>query len=320
MIEFLLSNLFGCIVVFIAALALLIKSADIFTGNAEKLGRMLGIPQFIVGVTIVSIGTSLPELATSLIAVFQGSNEFVVSNVLGSNIANILLVVGLVSLITKKIKVEWNLIRTDLPMLLGSAILLSFIASDGIINFVEAILLFVGCITYVIYTIQSHKKISKTVQKDKFQPIVLLWLLISCIFIYFGAKFTIDSIIAATQLPLFISLGIDTSIIALSAVAIGTSLPELTVSFAAARRNNFEVALGNVIGSNIFNSYLVTSIPAFIATLTVSPATINLGIPVMLGATILFIISAMDKEVSRFEGAIFLLFYAYFIGKLFGFM
>jgi cation:H+ antiporter len=312
-----LSNTFGCFVVFVASLALLIKASDFFIDNAEKLGAMLGVPPFILGLTVVSIGTSLPELATSIIAVIKGETEFVIGNVIGSNIANILLVVGIVAIITKKIKVEWDIIKIDLPLLLGSAIMLGLMLLDKQIDAMEGIILLLGFIVYIRYALKAKHK-GLDIKKTKFSPIVYLFLALGSVGVYFGAEYTVEAIIAATRFPFMQSLGIDTSIIALSALALGTSLPELTVSLAAARKGNHEVALGNVLGSNIFNSFLVVGIPSLFSTLYISDITFTLALPVMLGATLLYLVSTQEKEVSNYEGAMFLLFYIYFIGKLFG--
>ncbi|MCF7862278.1 calcium/sodium antiporter [Candidatus Woesearchaeota archaeon] len=316
-LEAIFSSPFGCLLVFAAALALLIKSSDFFIDNAEKLGAMLGVPPFILGITVVSLGTSLPELATSLIAVFKGETEFVIGNVIGSNIANILLIVGIIAILTKKIKVEWDIIKIDLPLLLGSAILLGTMLMDRQINTIEGIILMLGFLVYIRYAFTARHKGIK-IKKTKFKHSVYIYLALAAAGVYFGAEYTIESIIAATKLPFMQSIGIDMSIIALSAVAIGTSLPELTVSLAAARKGNYEVALGNVLGSNIFNTFFVVGIPSLFGVLHVSEITYTLALPVMLGATLLYIISTLDREVSNYEGAMFLLFYAYFIVKLFG--
>lgn len=316
MLETIFGSLIGVIIVFIIALVLLIKSSDIFTTYAEKLGLVIGIPPFIVGVTIVSIGTSLPELVSSLVSVFRGASEFVAGNVVGSNITNILLVVGVTAIIARKLKVEWDLIKVDLPLLLGSCFLITFMMWDGVFTFWEAILCLGGYLTYMLYFIAQHKKSSVKMKKEKFSWKIIIFLVLSGTGIYFGAEYMIKAIIEGTQLPFFMSLGINTSIIALTAVALGTSLPELMVSIQAARKKNFEVALGNVLGSNIFNSFVVMGISGLFGTLDTS-AVVVLAVPFMVAATFLYIISTQDKEVSRFEGMIFVLFYILFIGTLF---
>lgn len=305
------------ITVFLISIGTLIKSSDYFTEAAEKLGLVIGIPQFIVGVTIVSIGTSLPELMTSLIAVFRGVTEFVAGNAIGSNIANILLVIGAAAIFAKKtMKVEWSLIDVDLPLLLICTFVLYFCVADGMFTFGEAVLCLLGYLIYTMYVISTRTDDDKSTEKFKWSIIVTL--ILSSVGIFFGAQYTIDSIIAIINLPFFIKLGIDTSMIALSAVALGTSLPELTVSISAAKKGNYEMALGNVIGSNIFNSFVVMGIPALISPLVISSTILTLAVPFMIAATFVLIVSILDKSISKYEGAMFVLLYVLFIIKLMG--
>ncbi|MFH1642153.1 MAG: calcium/sodium antiporter [Nanoarchaeota archaeon] len=308
------SLIFFWSVIFIISLYVLIKSADFFTDSAEKLGAVLGIPSFILGVTIVALGTSLPELITSIISVLKGSSEFVAGNVIGSNIANILLIIGIAVLFTKKsLKVEWDLVQIDLPLLMGSAFILLITLYDGKFSFIEAIACLLGYIVYLLYSI-SMRKGKGDVKKEKFSITIPIILFLSGVGLYYGARYTIDSVI---ELSTLFNFG-DTSIIALSAVALGTSLPELVVSISAARKMNYEMAVGNVLGSNIFNSFVVMGIPGLMGMLTVSQSTLFLGLPMVILSTLIFIISIQDREISKYEGLVFLILYALFIVKLFG--
>jgi len=300
--------------VFIVSLAVLIKSSEFFTLAAEKLGIVLGIPSFIVGVTIVSLGTSLPELVSSVIAVLEGSPEIVVGNVVGSNIANIFLVLGLAAFFGKKLNISFELIHVDLPLLMGSAIYLGLTLWDGLFTLPEALLGFVGVIIYIAYTIQSQKENNqKSTEERKLEPKTIFTLIASSIFIYLGADYTIESVIRLSEI-----LQIAKEIIAITAISIGTSLPELLVSISAARMGKAEIAVGNVLGSNIFNSYLIIGVPALISPLVVSEVIITLALPVMIIATLLYFFMTQDKEITRYEGALLILFYVFFIGKLFG--
>ncbi|MFC1697892.1 calcium/sodium antiporter, partial [Nanoarchaeota archaeon] len=320
MIDLITMPLFVIIIIFLAALFVLIKSADFFTDAAEDIGLALGIPQFIVGVTIVSVGTSLPELASSLISVTRGASEFVVGNVVGSNIANILLVLGIAAIVAKKMKMDFDLVKVDLPLLLGSSFLLGaliyfapFSGQVKMFTLFSGILCIVGYVIYVMYAVSHHEKEKKKKHPFKWKSVGIL--LIGAVFIYLGAEFVIDSVIAGgTQ------LGVSTSVIALSAVALGTSLPELTVSIQAVRKKKYEVAVGNALGSNIFNTFIVMGIPAMFGSLVIPMSIITFALPFMIGATLLFIISIMDKEISRYEGLMFVLFYIVFIWKLFTFL
>lgn len=333
-------SLFLWIIIFIVSLALLIFSAGRFTKAAEKLGLALGIPAFIVGITIVSIGTSLPELMTSLLAVFRSTpildtTPVVIGDVVGSNIANTLLIIGVVALLVRKLEVKRSLIELDIPLLLLSTALLVFVAYDGTINWIEGVILLLGFGIYLRYTLSdhSHEKVdvkegvAEEVEKVR-KPIwgifrrkeaearlegkLILQLIVFSILIYVGAKYTIDSLIEISDL-----IGIGTSVLAASAIAIGTSLPELFVSGAAALRGNHDIAMGNIFGSNIFNALFITGVPALIKPLTVPPEVIYIGIPFLIGATVIYVFSAISKKIYIYEGAIYLLIYIVFIAKLF---
>lgn len=315
----LFENALTIVLVFILSLYILVKASDWFTVAAEKVGMVLGIPQFIVGVTIVAAGTSLPELATSFVAVLKGNSEIVAANVVGSNIANLLLIIGIVAVIVRHLKVEWELIKVDLPLLLASAFLLVFMLWDGTVTLVEGVILFAGYFVYLFYSISLHQS-EKSHKRKRLDGKTIGVIIGAAALIYLSAEYTIQSLIAFVELDFIKSMGIDTTKMTITAVAIGTSLPEVSVSIAAARRKNFEVALGNVIGSNIFNSFVVMSLPAVMGTLIVTQPVLTIAIPVMIAATLLYIVSTQDREVSNYEGAIFLLFYAVFLGKLFGFL
>ncbi len=306
---------------FIVSLTVLIKASDYFTVSAEKIGLYFGIPAFIVGVTIVALGTSLPELVSSIIAVQAGASEIVPGNVIGSNIANILLIIGVVAILAKRLDISYELIHVDLPLLIGSAFLLAATIWDGVFTWQEGILCMAGIFLYLMYTVKSTsdenkglssklKSIFKTKNKLEWHTPVIL--VLSAIFIFLGAKFTIDSIINLSNI-----LNIGKEVIALSAVALGTSLPEMMVSISAAKKGNAEMAVGNVLGSNIFNSFVVMGIPSFIGAITIPAEIIAFSLPIMLASTFLYFFITQDKQITRWEGGLLIIFYAFFIGKLF---
>ena len=302
------------IIVFVVSLAVLVKAADYFTKYSEKLGLALGIPQFIVGVTIVSIGTSLPELATSIVAIFNGSTEIVVGNAVGSNIANILLVVGLAAVFARKMIVKRSLINLDAPLLAAVTTLSIFVMWDRQVTFAESIFLVVSYLVYVLYSIYSRSKQDGSEKKKgrvSFKMIVII--VIGALGVYLGAKYSIEAVMSISEI-----LNINSAVIALSAIAIGTSLPEVLVSISAARKGNYEMALGNIFGSNIFNIAMVIGVPGLFATLGISEATFSIAIPFMIGATLLYVISCISQKIHNWEGALYLLIYVLFIGKLFG--
>ena len=316
-----MSLLLVWIVVFAASLFVLIKASDYFTDSAEKIGIFLGLPAFIVGVTIVAVGTSLPELVSSVIAVLRNSSEIVIGNVVGSNIANIFLILGIAAIIAGKLKLSYELIHVDLPLLVGSAFLLAVTIWDGVFSMPEALLCIAGLIVYVVYTINTEKehedkemrKEMKRKSKEEYGAGIKTWvvLVVSGFFIYLGAKYTIESIIQLSEI-----LQVGKEIIAISAVALGTSLPELIVSISAARNGKHEMAVGNVLGSNIFNSFAVMGIPALFGNIIIPKSILYFGLPMMLLATLLYFFITQEKEITKWEGWMLIIFYAFFIGKV----
>jgi cation:H+ antiporter len=311
--------------IFIISLAVLVKSADYFTESSEKLGLIMGISPFLIGVTIIAIGTSIPELVTALFAVAEGEPSFVAGNVIGSNIANILLVIGISAIIVKKIEVKNSLIELDLPLLSASTIILTIMVMDGEFTFGEGILSLIGFSIYGFYTYATHKKhtlenaahkIKESLsKKPMFTWTTPVMILLGGVGVYFGAEWTIKAVIELAKM-----FKVDSAIIAVTAVAVGTSLPELAVSIGAARKGKFEIALGNIFGSNIFNGFVVMGIPSLITTLPVPPILISVGIPILVATIILFVFSGLEKKIYNFEGAMYLTIYVLFLGKLFNFL
>jgi cation:H+ antiporter len=327
-------TLFLWMLAFVASLAVLIISADYFTKGAEILGLKLKINPFIVGVTIVSIGTSLPELVTSFLAVARGETSLVVANAVGSNIANILLIVGLASVFAGTLVVRRSLIDLDAPLLAISTAITITALFDGKVVFFEAVILVITYIIYLGYTIKTGQtphdevdhldtKIKKTIKESIEDDIIpksikmsgkkiALFLVLGAIGIYFGADWTITSVIEIGTM-----LGISASVIAITAIAFGTSLPELVVSISAAKKGSFEIALGNVFGSNIFNSLMVIGLPGLFTTLPLDAATLQVGLYFMATATLLYIFSGISKSVHRWEGLMYLTLYVMFVVKIF---
>jgi cation:H+ antiporter len=302
------------LLIFIFSLAVLIKGSDWFIAAAENIGRAMGIPPFIIGVTIVAFGTSLPELATSIISVLADESAIVSGNVVGSNITNILLVLGAVAFFSKKdIILEGNIMDVDMPMLIFSAFLLYFSISDGNLSTVESLLFLVSLAFFLIHSLSGKK--SDVEMRPKFRWKDVLLLIFGGLMVYLGAKYTIESLIFLAG-----SFGIGSEIFALSLVALGTSLPEVVVSLTAAKRGNSGIAIGNVLGSNIFNTYIVMSIPSFLGTLIIPDSIINFNLPLMVGVTIMFALVSMSNRITRWEGAMLLLFYVFFLVYLFDHM
>lgn len=322
------------ILIFILSLAILVKSADWFVESAEKIGLALKISPFIIGVTIVAIGTSFPELASSITATLKGATEIVAANTVGSNIANILLIVGLSAVAARVLIVRRSLIDLDAPLLGVATFLFIFVMWDKEIVFGEGILLIFGFLIYLLYTIfhrrepeetpeaveilpsrverrEIEAKIEKKPEKLNFR--VFLFLILGMAGLAVGANYTIEAMLKISDI-----LKIATSLVAITALAIGTSLPELVVSIQAASKKKYEIALGNIFGSNVFNILLVAGIPALIRPLVVDELTFGIGLPFLVIATLLFIISGISRRIHIWEGAMYLLLYILFIVKLCG--
>ena len=295
--------------IFVVSLAVLLFSSDKFIESAERLGLSFGISPFIIGVTIVAFGTSLPELATSIASVMSGSSEIVIGNVIGSNITNILLVLGLTAVVGKDFKLDFNIMDVDMPLLLMSAIVLYFIAGDMQFTIIEACLCLAALIIFLINSTQGQK--SDAVDRPKTNPTDFLWVALGAIGVFAGAHYTTYAIENVSNI-----LEISPDLIALTVVALGTSLPEVVVSIAAARKGKHAIAVGNVLGSNIFNTYAVMGIPRFFGELTINSEIVDFGLPFMIGVSVIFALVTFSNRITRWEGAMLLLFYAYYIIQL----
>ena len=323
------------IIIFIVSLGALVKGADWLITSAEKIGLALGLSPFIVGVTIVGVGTSFPELISSFVAVFKGVPDVVAANAIGSNIANILLIVGVSAVIGKRLIVTKSLIDLDLPLLAISTVLLLGIVWDKQITFGESLLMIITYGVYLLYTvlhkdiedsgeiaeflpsrqerrknIAAHKKEEFTRPKLVVKDFVLL--VVGVLVLVLGAKYLIDALVNLSTM-----LNIATGVIAITAVAVGTSLPELLVSAKAALQKKSEIALGNIFGSNVFNALVVIGLPGLFRILPVDNQTFTIGVPVMALATLLFVISGISRRIHMWEGAFYLSVYVLFIAKLF---
>lgn len=314
-------GLIGYFALFIVSLAVLVKASDLFTDAAERLGMALGLPPFIIGVTIVSVGTSLPELISSLFAVAEGAPEVVVSNAVGSNIVNIFFVIGTAAILCKGIlTITYNLVNIDLPLFVGSAFLLGLAALDLTFSRGEAVLFLMGYVVYTIYVTLGSRQPSEAVDVPEAAAEKRKGLLrngavvvISALFIFLGARYTINSLIQISD-----TLQIGREVIAVTAVALGTSLPELLVTINAAMKGQAEIVVGNVLGSNIFNTFVVMGVPGLVQELPVPQSTLATSLPVMLAGTVLMFFATQDKQLSSWEGWLFIIIYVWFIGSTFG--
>lgn len=298
---------------FILSLMVLVRGADWFLVSSEKLGLSKGLSKFVVGVLIVGVGTSLPELASSFVAVFSGAPEIVAGNAIGSNIANILLIAGLSVVAAGKLTTSKYLIDIDIPLLVITTVLFLISAWDRLITTPEGLLLIAAYVFYVMYTMKEDKmRDAQETKRPKFTSQDKILMLAGLVGLIFGSKYLIDSVIKLSEI-----FGVSTGAFSLAAVAVGTSLPELTVSIKAALKGNSEVALGNIFGSNIFNLLVVVGLPAVFVNLPLDIVTFTIGLPFLVVATLLFTISGISQRMYLWEGAMYLVVYIFFIGKIF---
>lgn len=302
--------MFISILIFLVSITVLLIASDKFVDSSEKVGLALGIPSFVVGVTIVAFGTSLPELATSIVSVYSGSSEVVIGNAVGSNITNILLVLGAAAIFGKGIKIEHDVMKTDMPMLFGSAFLLYFALLDFKLSIMECVIFLIVLAIFLISSLRSNNE-GEEIVKTKTNIKDWITIAVGAAFIYFSAKYTIESLE-----ELAVMANIPTHVIAITVVALGTSLPEVVVSLNAAKKGNHGMAVGNVLGSNIFNTYAVMAIPGLLGNLTIPESTMEFSVPFMVAVSILFGVICHTKTISRWEGFMLVAFYIFFIGTM----
>ena len=287
---------------------LLVWGADKFVAGASALARRLGVSPLLVGLTIVAFGTSAPELAVSLTAALQGANEIAVGNVVGSNIFNLLVVAGL-SAVVCPLVMDRTLLRRDWPISLGAAVLLLvFIAPDLTISRIEGVILLVVFALVLATQIRAALKNRDTLESEEDEitmpPVMIgvnIVLGLACIII--GGQLAVNGATGIARM-----FGLSETLIGLTIVAIGTSLPELVTSLVAARKGQNEIAMGNVIGSNIFNVLLILGVSATITPIPVQ-ATSIIDALVLIGISIVFYLPARRGKLGRAPGAIMALTY-----------
>lgn len=293
--------------------------------GASRLARSLGIPALIVGLTVVSIGTSAPELLVSLSAALSGSSDISVGNVVGSNIANVGLILGITGLIYP-ISVNITLLRRQIPLMLGVVFLGYFLVFDGTVTQTDGFILLAGLIGFIVFMILSSRREQQEMPDEPDEPEhdippdqvkrgrEAVRLLVGMIVLMAGAHFTVSG---ATDIAE--SIGIPELIIGVTLVALGTSLPELVTSVMAALRQQSDIAIGNVVGSNIFNILAIMGATAAVQPIEVQPSVIQFDMPVMLGFAILVLPFALDRKLGRRESIFFLVAYvAYIIYSILG--
>ncbi|HEY7921883.1 MAG TPA: sodium:calcium antiporter [Vicinamibacteria bacterium] len=302
---------------FAASLVVLLAAARFFTQGAERIGLALGMSPFAVGVLIVSVGTSLPELVASIVAANGGTSQIVLGNVLGANLSNLLLVMGAVAVAARaSLQLGEQYILIDLHFLLGSVLLLALALRDGVVGRLEGVALLAAYGVYLLYLVREGRTEGEPTRGGAAEPApaaAVAWrdvlvLGASAALIYLGARYTISSLETIA-----LGAGVSADLVALTLLSVGTTLPELVVSATAARAGKADVAVGNVLGSCVFNTLAVTGTASLVGPLRTTPDMRGLALPVFGASALLFYLLTLDKRVSRWEGVLLLLVYGFFI-------
>lgn len=307
------------ILLFILGVVLLYLGGEGLVRGSSRLARNLGINTIVIGLTLVAFGTSTPEFVVSLFAAFKGSSDLVVGNIVGSNISNIGLILGISALICP-IMVQMKILKTEVPIMIIVSLVMMLTAFNLRIGFYEGILLFATTVAFVIYTYYSALEEPSEIETE-FKEFIgtnnsnnrnIFFIVVGLLGLIIGARLVVNSAIFIAS-----AFGISELVIGISVVAIGTSLPELSTSIVAAYRKEHDIVVGNIIGSNIFNIGILGFV-SIIHPINVNSGVLKYELPVM----ILFALSVIPImktgfKVSRLEGILLLLFYLLFVIFLF---
>ena len=307
--------------------AFLVKGADFFVEGSSSIAKKLKVPPIIIGLTIVAMGTSLPETAVSVTASLVQNNELAVSNVVGSNIFNLMFVIGVCSILTS-IMVQKATVVRDIPLSLGCALFLLVLGVSGLgdkagmtLGHADGVIFLIVFAGYIFTMVRSAMKARAAGQKIEIEGVEecdnmkelsygksILFLIVGAAAIAFGGDLTVD-----TASRIAIELGMSQTLVGLTIVSIGTSLPELVTSVVAARKNEVDMALGNVIGSNIFNILLILGVAAAISPVTFIMENIIDIIILIIMSTVVWIFAWTSKKINRKEGIIMLFVYVVYM-------
>lgn len=311
-----------CITLLIIGLIILVIYSDLFVDAASSLSIKLKIPKMLIALTIASFGTCSPELAISFNSIKSGNIDMTLANVIGSSIVNILLIVG-VSAIIKPIKVKDRIIKKELPMLVLITAIFFFLISDSLfrntgingLSRQDALVLiccFLIFMLYIIFVVRKNKNTEKSEAKYTLKKSIIL-IILSLLAIMISSDIVVDNAVLLAE-----HLGLSQKIISMTLIVIGTSLPELIMTAESARKGEFDMAVGNIIGTNIFNICIVLGLPiAIYGSVTSNSFSLLDTIVVLLSALIFYIFGRSDKKLTRREGIfmvlVFIIYYGYVI-------
>jgi cation:H+ antiporter len=315
------------LILFVAGIVLLISGAELLVRGASRLAVSIGVTPLVVGLTVVAFGTGSPELAVGIQASMAGQADITIGNVVGSNIFNVLLILGLSALVAPLI-VSQQLVRLDVPIMIVVSIAMLLMALDGVIDRTDGAVLVMAGVAYTGLLIHISRRESESVQSAYEQaygaapvrdvgrwPMHAALVAIGLVLLVVGSDWLVEGAVSIAD-----ALGVSELIIGLTVIAAGTSLPEVATSIVAGLRGERDIAVGNVVGSNLFNILVVVGATSLIAPagLSVAPAAINFDLPVMIAATVLCLpIFFLDYRIGRWEGALFLSYYVFYTFYLF---
>ena len=294
---------------------LVLWGADRLTDGATALAQRLGVPQIVIGLTVVAMGTSMPEFFVSLMSAIKGTSDIAVGNVLGSNTFNTLAIVGITAMVAP-MTISKNTVRKDMPFSVVASMALLLMCIDGEVSRWDAAILFVGFMVFLGYTLYlARKGVAQNVEVVKLENMSywkacgLMLLGLACLVL--GSHLFVDG---ATEVAR--SLGIPDAVIGLTIVALGTSLPELATSVVAARKGQSAIAIGNVIGSNVFNILMILGITGLVLPMDIHSIT-SVDFAVLLGSiTLLWLFCYTKYTVEKWEGGVLTLAYVVYVGWL----
>lgn len=302
-------------ILLVIGFVLLVKGADWFVEGASRVAERFGIPQLVIGLTIVAMGTSLPEAAVSVSAALKGSAEITIGNILGSNILNVLLILGLTAVITP-VAVQKSTIKYEIPyVVVVSAVLMGIGYADGVVGRLDGVILWILFIMYLLYLLKMAKSGADVIEEipgdGKPMPVwkMLVMIVAGAAMIVLGSNLAVDAASGLARI-----FGMSERLIGLTIVAFGTSLPEMVTSVTAAIKGKADIAVGNIVGSNIFNILFVVGTSALITPVVYASSFLVDSIAAIAVGIILWLLVLRKQKLDRLGGAILLVCYAgYFV-------
>lgn len=299
------------VILLVVGFVMLIKGADWFVDGAAGIAARFGIPQLVIGLTIAAMGTSAPEAAVSINAALSGNAGITIGNVIGSNILNVLLILGITAVIIP-VAVQKSTVRWEMPFMHVITVVLAVLGmSDGKITFYEGVILWALFLVYLGYLYRMAKKGNAQEEEEELLPLwkQLLLLVIGIVGIIWGSDLTVDNATVIAQ-----ALGMDDRLIGLTVIAFGTSLPELVTSVTAARKGKADIAIGNIVGSNVFNILFVVGTTALITPVAFKAGFLVDSVVCLAAGLLLWFGVMKDQKLKRGTGIVMLLGYAaYFV-------